>query len=174
PKGDLVVRLLELTMVSASELEKVHHLRPLRHVLDAALFERILGPGQRSTVFKILSNSSGMFPDELSLHFFYINVGSDTKHPHLARVEIPAWVAIQEALLERLQFALVAQSRVLGNRPYPYAIHRAHEVAVVRMEEKDQINDMIVQEFQQLQLPTGARSNKQIAKDNFGKRTRYS
>jgi hypothetical protein len=174
PKGDLVVRLLELTLVPAGELEKVHHLRPLRHVLDASLFERILGPGQRSTVFKILSDSSDKFPDELALHFFYINVGTDEKHPHLARVEIPAWVALHIPLLERLHFALVSQARVLGNRPYPYAIHRAHEVAVVRLEEKDQINDMIVQEFQQLQLPTGERSNKQIAKDNFGKRTRYS
>ena len=101
-------------------------------------------------------------------------MGRDEQHPHLARVEIPAWVALHNPLMERLHAALVSQARILGNRPYPYAIHRAHEVAVVRLEEKDQINDMIVQEFLQLQLPAGERSNKQIAKDNFGKRTRYS
>ncbi|HEX7394938.1 MAG TPA: DNA double-strand break repair nuclease NurA [Anaerolineaceae bacterium] len=173
PKGDLVVRLLELTMVSAADLQKVHQLRPLRWVLDAFLFERILGPGQRSTVFRILSSSSSKFPQDLALHFFYINVG-DERRTHLARVEIPAWVAQHDLLLDRLHAALIAQARPLSSRPYPYAIHRAHEVAVVRLEEKDQINDMIAQEYHALGLPLGDRSNKQIAKDNSGKRTRHS
>jgi hypothetical protein len=173
PKGDLVVRLLELTLVAPGDLEKVHRLRPLRWVTDAMLFERILGPGERSTVFRILSDSSDKFPGELALHFFYINVGSDENHSHLARVEVPAWVALHAPLLERLHYALAAQARTLGNRPYPYAIHRAHEVAVVRLDEKDQINDMIVRELRSLGLPIGERSNKQIAKDNFGNRTRY-
>jgi hypothetical protein len=173
PKGDLVVRLLELTMVGAADLQKVHQLRPLRWVLDAFLFERILGPGQRSTVFRILSSSSSKFPQDLALHFFYINVG-DERRTHLARVEIPAWVAQHDLLLDRLHAALIAQARPLSSRPYPYAIHRAHEVAVVRLEEKDQINDMIAQEYHALGLPLGDRSNKQIAKDNSGKRTRHS
>ena len=173
PKGDLVVRLLELTMVGAADLKKVHQLRPLRWVLDAFLFERVLGPGQRSTVFKILSSSSSKFPQDLALHFFYINVG-DERRAHLARVEIPAWVAQHNLLLDRLHATLIAQARPLSSRPFPYAIHRAHEVAVVRLEEKDQINDMIAQEYHALGLPLGDRSNKQIAKDNSGKRTRYS
>jgi len=173
PKGDLVVRLLELTIVDPSDFDKINRLRPLRWVPDAALFERLLGPGERSAVFKIQSDSSDKFPGELALHFFYINVSSDEGHPHLARVEAPAWVAEHDMLLDRLHYALVSQARVLGPRPYPYAIHRAHEVAVVRLEEKDQINDMIVRELRALGLPTGERSNKQVAKDNFGKRTRY-
>ncbi len=172
PKGDLVVRLLELTMVSRSELEEVHRLRPLRWVPDARLFERILEPGERSTVFKIQSRYSAKFPGRLALHFFYVNVG-DRRRSHLARVEIPAWVAENDELLCRLHAALIAQASPLGNRPYPYAIHRAHEVAVVHQEEKQQINDMIAQEYRRLGLEPGDRSNKQIAKDNSGKRTRY-
>ncbi len=172
PKGDLVVRLLELTMVSRSELEKVHHLRPLRWVTDARLFERILEPGERSTVFKIQSKYSAKFPGALALHFFYLNVG-DRQRSHLARVEIPAWVAEGDQLLCRLHAALMTQANPLGNRPYPYAIHRAHEIAVVHQEEKQQINDMIAQEYLRLGLDPGDRSNKQIAKDHSGKRTRY-
>ena len=172
PKGDLVVRLLELTMVGRSELEKIHILRPLRWVLDAHLFGRILDPGERSTVFQIQSKYSGKFPGDLALHFFYINVG-DERRDHLARVEIPAWVAKNKVLLARLQAALIAQARPLGSRPYPYAIHRAHEVAVVHQNEKQQINDMLAQEFRRLGLEPGDRSNKQIAKDNSGMRTRY-
>ena len=173
PKGDLVVRLLELTQATPSELEKIQALRPLRWVLDAYLFQRILGPGERSAVFKILSSSSTNFPEDVALYFFYLNVG-DERRSHLARVEIPAWVAQHPFLLNRLHAALVSQARPLGSRPFPYAIHRAHEVAVVHPEEKDQINDMIAQEYQNLGLPVGDRSNKQIAKDNSGKRTRFS
>ncbi len=172
PKGDLVVRLLELTMVSQTELDKVNSLRPLRWVTDARLFERILEPGERSTVFKIHSKYSTKFAGSLALHFFYVNVG-DGRRSHLARVEIPAWVAEDDVLLCRLHAALVAQASPLGSRPFPYAIHRAHEIAVVRQEEKQQINDMIAQEYYRLGLDPGDRSNKQIAKDNSGKRTRY-
>jgi hypothetical protein len=172
PKGDLVVRLLELTMVSRSELKEVHQLRPLRWVPDARLFERILAPGERSTVFKIQSRYSAKFPGQLALHFFYVNVG-DQRRSHLARVEIPAWVAENDQLLCRLHAALIVQSSPLGNRPFPYAIHRAHEIAVVRQEEKQQINDMIAQEYLRLGMDPGDRSNKQIAKDHSGKRTRY-
>ncbi len=172
PKGDLVVRLLELTMVSRSELEKINLLRPLRWVLDAHLFSRILEPGERSSVFKIQSKYSGKFPGELALHFFYINVG-DERGDHLARVEIPEWVAESKDMLARLHSALVTQARPLGSRPYPYAIHRAHEVAIVHQDEKQQINDMLAQEYRRLGLNPGDRSNKQIAKDHSGKRTRY-
>ena len=171
PKGDLVVRLLELTMVSPEELAAIHRLRPLRWVRDTYLFEKILQPGQRSAVFKIKSRDSGSFQGELALHFFYINVG-DERRDHLARVEIPAWVAEHTILVDRLHAAILGQVQPLSSRPYPYAIHRAHEVAVVRQDEKQQVNDMIALEFLALGLPPGDRSNKQIAKDNFGKRTR--
>jgi hypothetical protein len=171
PKGDLVVRLLELTLVSEEELVNVHRLRPLRWVRDTHLFEQILKPGQRSAVFKIQSRDSGSFKGELALHFFYINVG-DERRDHLARVEIPAWVADHTLLVDRLHAAIRTQVQPLGARPYPYAIHRAHEVAVVRQDERQQVNDMIAQEYLALGLPVGDRSNKQIAKDNFGKRTR--
>ena len=123
-------------------------------------------------MFQIQSKYSSKFPGDLALHFFYINVG-DERRDHLARVEIPAWVAKNKVLLARLHSALIAQARPLGSRPYPYAIHRAHEVAVVHLDEKQQINDMLAQEYRRLGLEPGDRSNKQIAKDNSGMRTRY-
>lgn len=171
PKGDLVVRLLELTLVSPADYAKVHALRPLRWVLDTNLFQKILAPGERSAVFKIHSGNSESFAGDLALHFFYLNVG-DERRDHLARVEIPAWVADHPALIDRLHAAILSQAQPLGSRPYPYAIHRAHEVAVVHPNEKQQINDLIAREYLSLGIQPGDRSNKQIAKDNFGKRTR--
>ncbi len=171
PKGDLVVRLLELTLVSPADYAKVHALRPLRWVLDTDLFQKILAPGERSAVFKIHSGNSESFSGDLALHFFYLNVG-DERRDHLARVEIPAWVADRPDLVDRLHAAILSQAQHLGSRPYPYAIHRAHEVAVVHPNEKQQINDLIAREYLSLGIQPGDRSNKQIAKDNFGKRTR--
>ena len=49
--------------------------------------------------------------------------------------------------LDSLQAVLVDQCRILGTRPYPYLLHRAHETAVVSLEEKEQVTQMIVLEL---------------------------
>ena len=59
------------------------------------------------------------------------------------RVEIPEWVAKDESKLELLHTALIQQCQIMGARPYPYILHRAHEIAVVSFEEKEQIEQML-------------------------------
>ena len=173
PRSDLLVRLLELYLLKAEEFDQAGHLRPLRGVSDAVLFNDLLAPGERSAVFGIQSKSAELFKDELALHYFYLNVGR-TGHPWLARVELPGWVAESDVLLDRLQAALVEQCRQLGSKPYPYALHRAHEVAVVRFEEKDQLENMLILELRRQGGEVGEKSNKQVAKDVSGSRTRYA
>ncbi len=60
----------------------------------------------------------------------------------------------------------------MGNRPYPYALHRAHEIAVVTYQEKGQISDMIALEYHKRGIEVPGQSYKQSAKDLPGK-TRY-
>lgn len=36
---------------------------------------------------------------------------------------------------------------MMGSRPYPYLLHRAHETAVVKQEEKQQIEQMLAMEL---------------------------
>lgn len=172
PRADLVVRLLELMMYPEEQMEKAARDRPLRMVSDSYLYSNLLAPGQRSPVFQIQSRSSESFPEELALHFFYINVG-DARRAYLARVETPAWVAAHPLLLNRLHAVLVEQARILPNRPYPYLLHRAHEVAVVHLEEKQQVGRMIAQEFLDLGLPPGEKTNKQLLKDGSADRKRF-
>jgi hypothetical protein len=88
-------------------------------------------------------------------------------------VDIPAWVAENNQMLDTLQATLVQQCRVMGSRPYPYLLHRAHETAVVTLEERDQVTQMIVMELRRRGVPVGEESNKQSAKGLPG-RTRYS
>jgi len=172
PAANHVVRLLELALLSETELPKVREIFPLRGVRDNQLFLNLLAPGERSAVFRIQSKSAGYYRDSLALHFFYLNVGRED-HPWLARVEVPAWVAADENHLNRLQSVLIQQCQMIGSRPYPYVLHRAHEVALVTLEEKQQVEQMIAFELRRHHLAVGELSQKQALKE-FSGRKRYT
>ncbi|RPI35204.1 MAG: DNA double-strand break repair nuclease NurA [Chloroflexota bacterium] len=171
PSANLVVRLLEVAMLPEEKLKEIRNQHPLRGVTDRDLFWDMLEPGERSAVFAMQSKSAANYPDELALRFFYLNVGRQG-HSWLARVEVPDWVAGSEDLLSNLHAALVAQCRIMGNRPYPYLLHRAHEAAVVTLEEQEQVTQMIALELRKRGVSIGEESYKQAAKGLSG-RTRY-
>ena len=114
------------------------------------------------------SGSRPHYTGDLALHFFYLNVG-DEKHPSLVRVEIPKWVAADERSLNLLHAALLDQCRLLGARPYPYLLHRAHEIAVVKFEEKQQVEQMLELELRKSGGEVDEKSAKQSAKDLPGR-----
>lgn len=173
PRADLVVRLLELTQIAAGDFaQKVGREHPLQGVTDASLYRDLLGPGDRSPVFSIQSPSAQEFKGLLALHFFYLNVGRENQ-PSIARIEIPAWVAQHPSLLNLLHAALINQCQVTGGHAFPYALHRAHEVAVVTYAEKEQLENLIIKKMIEHGLLPPQVSNKQYLKNNFGKRTRY-
>jgi len=177
PGADLVVRLLEVALLleqakaGAVDLKQMRKLRPLQGVTDRELYREILQPGERSAVFAMQSQSSRQYEGALALHFFYLNVGTDNED-YLARVEIPAWVAEDPAQLDMLHAILVSQCRIMGPRPYPYLLHRAHETAVVSFDERDQVTQMVINELLNRGVQVSRRSYKQSAKD-AGKRKRY-
>ncbi|MFN8426506.1 MAG: DNA double-strand break repair nuclease NurA [Anaerolineales bacterium] len=175
PSADLVVRLLEIMMADNEQIQKLREYHPLRAVSDRWLFGEkenpLLKPGHRSAVFKIQSNSEKRYTGVLTLHFFYLNVGTDG-HPWPVRVEIPKWVAEDKEKLNLLHSVLVEQCRMMGSRPYPYLLHRAHETAVVKGEEKQQIEQMLTIELRKNNEDVDDGSYKQSAKDLGGK-TKY-
>lgn len=165
PRSDLVGRMLEVSLLPEADLAQAGKNRPLLGVSDASAFRELLTtPGQRSAVFKIQSLSAHYFEDDQALHFFYLNVGQADR-PYLARVEIPAWVAQRTAMLDGLHAMLVSQSHVLGSRPYPYVLLRAHEVAVVSLAEQDQVESIIVSDLLRRGIISLDASNKQFGKD---------
>ena len=165
PGSRLVVRLLELASLAESELAEIKERYPLQGLTDRDIYLELLDPGERSAVFAIHSPSAAFYRDEIALHFFYLNVGRSG----LARVEIPAWIAGSPQKLDALHAALIEQCHIMGPRPYPYLLHRAHEVAVVSIQEKEQVTQWIAQELRQRGVPVGERSYKQSAKDLPGK-----
>ena len=175
PSADLVVRLLEIATALPDDLQKLRGFHPLRGVSDRWLFgekeKPLLPPNHRSAVFGIQSSSEKNYRGGLSLHFFYLNVGTHG-HPWPVRVEVPKWVADDKDKLDLLHGVLVEQCKMMGNRPYPYLLHRAHETAVVKHEEKEQIEQMLSQELRRQGEEMDEKSPKQTEKDLPGRTRR--
>lgn len=175
PSADLVMRLLEIVSSDSEQIKKLREFHPLRGVSDRWLYgERespLLPPGHRSAVFGIQSNSEKKYTGVLSLHFFYLNVGTEG-HPWPVRVEIPKWVVDDKEKLDLLHGVLVEQCRMMGSKPYPYLLHRAHETAVVKNEEKQQIENMLAMELRRQDEEVDVISNKSSAKGLKGRTRR--
>ena len=171
PAANPVLRLLEIMMAPADKLGELRAYHPLLGVSDLWLFGEkknpLLKSGERSAVFELQSKAKMHYKGVLGLHFFYLNVGTEG-HPYPVRVEIPKWVADDEEKLDNLHAALIEQSRILGNKPYPYLLHRSHEVAVVSFDEKRQVEQMLVRELNENEIEFGEVSGKKSAKDVSG------
>ena len=148
PHANLVIHLLGLALLKGeptkSDAQAISRGDfPLQGVTDSGLFGRLLKPGQRSAVFGLASQSRKDYTDDLALHFFYLNTSPNPDRPNIARVEIPAWVARDADALATLHAVLLWQSRRVPQIPYPYILHRAHEVAVVQREERGVVEDWL-------------------------------
>ena len=168
PGADLVVRLLEIAALPDDQLKDVRQKHNLRGVTDRWLYGLLPG-SHRSAVFGLQSSSRTHYTGDLALHFFYLNVG-DEKHPSLVRVELPKWVADDGEKLDLLHAVLLQQCRIMGARPYPYILHRAHEVAVVTFDEKRQVEQMLQIELRRAGGEVEEESNKQSAKSLPGRK----
>jgi hypothetical protein len=165
PSSNLLVRLLEVAITPDNEIKKLHEQHPLHGVTDLWLFDQLLPPGERSAVFALQARSKAVYQGSLALHFFYLNV-SQTDHPKTARIEIPAWVAQNKTEIDLLHTTLLEQCAILGARPYPYILHRAHESAVVTLQEKQQIEQLLAIELRKSGDELGEVSGKQSTKDS--------
>jgi len=173
PRSNLVIQTLNLYLQAKQKSNPSVNQPTLDGLQDSDLFQPLLPPGSRSAVFTLHSPSALFFQDQLAIHFFYFNVGQ-THKPALVRIEIPAWVAENRYLLDSLQQVLLDQCRILGSRPYPYILHRAHEVAVVHQDEKTALEDMLMKQWLNSKLPYVDLSNKQFLKNLTGSRRRIS
>ena len=171
PGANWVVRLLEVAMIPQDELPNLKKYHPFPGVTDLWLFSRILGKHERSAIFKLQAKSAEKYTGAISIHFFYINVG-DEKKPKIARVDVPLWVVNNKEALNNLHGTLIEQSKIMGNEPFPYLLHRAHEIAVVTHKDKEEIDQMLAIEIRNSGGEVGEKSGKQSAKDLPGKTKR--
>jgi len=170
PRSRFVVGLLHLLSLPEENVSRgtLATDGALEGLTDRWVFERILGPGERSSLFVQMSPQNRDYRQEAGdsheICFFYMNVASgDAPEPHIARVEVPMWVADNRRLVGELQALLYQQCEHLVTR-YPYALVRADELAVVRGDEERQLRTMI--KISLTRHGVGAReSEKQQGKD---------
>lgn len=171
PGANWVVKLLEIAGTPQEELKNVRKNRLLAGVTDLWMFGKILGEHERSAVFALQAKSAEKYKEALAIHFFYLNVGGK-KHPKIARVDVPLWVAENPAMLNALHGVLVEQSKIMGKAPFPYLLHRAHEIAIVTHREKEDIDRLLSRDILTSGGELGERSGKQSAKDLQGRTRR--
>lgn len=176
PTSAFVVSLVHLMGLDESEITEtaVATNGIFEGLIDQQLMFRLLRPGERSAIMiqrsprnKEYRQSRG---ESYEIAFFYVNVGSDDQGYHLARVEVPMWVARKPALVNAVH-ALVADQCSMMWR-YPYALTRADELAVIRNHERAQLDEMIEIELRRHEQPV-EESEKQMSKAVRHGRTRY-
>ena len=118
----------------------------LQGLLDRHLFQELLAPGERSSVYRSNSSVSREYYGAHQVHFYYINTGDE-----IARVEVPEWVAKNEGTLE-LSHTLILDQCMRG-RGYPAAISEAHEQAVVTGSDRELFKQMLEDALQRNRLP---------------------
>ncbi len=110
----------------------------LPDVNDRFMFEQVarLRPGERTQVFASSSKILDLYGPDHAVHFMYINSGSE-----IGRVEMPRWVAQDEAKLNLVHSTIYEQC-TLG-RGYPSALQEAHEIAAIRPDERNAVETLV-------------------------------
>ncbi len=129
-------------------------------VRDRDLFEQLLDDGERSALFispsKIVKERYG----EHRIYFFYLKAGDE-----IARVEIPQWVAEDDALLNLAHGLAYDQCQRGGG--YPAALSEAHEQAVVTGADRENFWELVESGLIEEKISTSGSAK------SFSKRTRW-
>ena len=125
-------------------------------VLDRELFANMIGMSERTAVFE---SNAGIVQDHYGGHgvsFFYVRTDEE-----VGRVEVPDWVAADEALLGLVHSLVVEQCRL--GPGYPVALKEAHEQAVVTSADRQYFVELVADALEQQGLPVYS-SEKNISK----------
>ncbi|MGB4594312.1 MAG: DNA double-strand break repair nuclease NurA [Anaerolineaceae bacterium] len=165
PGSEMLSRMLSVFNTPEEKLASYDDKqRPVRGVPDAELLAICVDkPGQRSAVFEAVSKNPVMADKRIPVCFFYLNVSQGEK-PWLVRVEFPVWVSKDPELVDLLHSVVYAETQILDTHPYPYLLHRSHELAVISMAEADAVEGMLLQQLDADGLSAGCVSNKEANK----------
>ena len=143
PRSSGVISLLHLANLSPREITKERLARTdLVGLTDALLFAELLGPGDRSALFVRQSPINAFYNDKgHEIWHFYLNVSTDPARPLIARIDLPSWVGQDLDRCDLLHAVVWQQCQVVGG--YPYALARAHELALISTDERRDLEEMV-------------------------------
>ncbi len=172
PRSANVLRLLQVADLPLEQISQQSVRRnQYRGLSDRLLFDALLQPGQRSTLFAVTSDINDSYEQQgHRIAFCYLNVARPeavgARAARVVRVELPLWAAADE---DRLDAALAAVWHDAWLRGYPYVLTRAHELAVVSHHERATLEQMLQIELMRAGL-TGEISAKQQNKNDVSGR----
>ncbi len=164
PGSAMLSRMLAIFQCKRQGLPLESNNREL-NLSDRFILQEILRlPGERSAIFEAITRSARKPASSLPVAFFYLNVSNDENEPCLVRLEFPLWVSEVPGLVETLHAVIYKEAQVLDSHPYPYLLHRSHELAVVRRIEADEIEVMLQSQLDPELRLHQQRSNKDYLK----------
>lgn len=98
--------------------------------IDSTIMNAFLPEHNRTIVFENRSAITVFYPANLRPFFFYLNTGVE-----IGRVEIPAWIASDDLLVNSIASIVLDQCAKGGG--YPVALAEAHEQAVIKGPDRD-------------------------------------
>lgn len=142
PRSANVLRLLHVAQLPDSEITQAN-VRASRYqaLTDTALFAD-LRPNERSALFSSTAqaNEQDFRRAGQAIAFFYLNVSRHEHEPRIARVDIPIWATRLEGMVDRVHRAIYQDAEGSG---YPYVLIRAHELALVTYQERQELESML-------------------------------
>lgn len=116
---------------------------------DAEILAEGLEEGQRGPIFVSMSRINVEKYGQHLIHFFYMRVGRE-----VARVEIPRWVALDRAMVDRVHSLIYDQC--MRGQGYPVVLARAHEQAIVRSADKKAFMSIVEGSLLRADLPASS------------------
>jgi len=129
PKNKELVNLIRVELAHF-DVQECMKTTAIAHLVDTMIASMFLEPGTRTTLFKSGAPIIQHYPDHLVPYFFYMHTGHE-----IARIEIPAWIARDDAAVTLVARMLLDQS--MKGRGYPVVLAEAHEQAVVKGPDRD-------------------------------------
>jgi hypothetical protein len=150
PNSSNLIHMLAIANCPENQLGSVRDIIEYAYggLNDRMVLEKILPPGARTAVFQIAGRSTGLMKGELGTCCFFVNCG-DIHEAHIARIEVPQWIASQPGAISTIQMAILEQVRLVPGGYYPFLLARAHEEAVLNLETRAVIDRMIWERFGQ-------------------------
>ncbi|MGF1539423.1 MAG: DNA double-strand break repair nuclease NurA [Pleurocapsa sp.] len=134
-------------VVHCGDLTDKYPCQTIDTLRDSTFWAAQLQPGQRSPLYRSNLKILDLYEEMQKIYFCYVNVGTE-----VARVEIPAWVVEDTALLNQSLGIMLAQ--VHKGYGYPVALAEAHNQAVVRGSDRTRFFTLLEQQL----IKTGLRN----------------
>lgn len=164
PGSGMLSRMLAIFECKRKGLPLESNNREL-NLSDRFILQGILQqPGERSAIFEAITRNARKPANSMPVAFFYLNVSGVEDEPCLARVEFPLWVSEVPGMVDKLHAVIYKEAQVLDSHPYPYLLHRSHELAVVRRIEADEVEVLLQSQLDPQIVLHQQRSNKDYLK----------